>query len=651
MTNLNTPVTELFGIGDKIAKILQKVGITTVKNLLENYPRTYRQYRAVSASGGEIGDWVVIRGAVSKVNSRHTAHTTTQLATLTDKNGKVIILRWFNMPFLVRSITQNCQYNVLGQVTEFANRRQLVSPQLHKLSNLELDKPETDLYLPIYRAINTLKPGIIRHKMADIIANLPTLTETLPSSILQKHNLISRDAAIRNIHFPNNMESLELAIRRLSWEELFELQLDNLILSELHKKNRKTTPLNYDHQLLNTFLKNLPFTPTNAQLKAIKQITNDITKSTAMRRLLQGEVGSGKTLVAAAAALSVYAAGKKTLILAPTTILAEQLCNNITELLKGHTTCELYTSQHKQTLTSDILVGTHALLRIKDKLKNIGLVIVDEQHRFGVEDREALTKISPTPHLLMMTATPIPRSLAMTVFHYLDITRLDELPQGRLPVKTYLVGADKRKDAYHWIQTAIKKHNQVFIVTPLIEISEEKEETPLKSVKELSNTLTNYFPNVTIDILHGKMKEQEKIAKLQAFRNGAVQILVATSMIEVGIDIPNANIMIIENAERFGLAQLHQLRGRVGRGGEQGYCLLFSESKSDKTRARLSYFVAETNGEKLAEYDMTNRGPGELYGTQQSGFFNLKVGNLWDKQMLEETYAAAKLYMTKKTRT
>ncbi|MEI6690638.1 MAG: ATP-dependent DNA helicase RecG [bacterium] len=644
MTSLSAPVSELLGIGDKTTAMLEKAGIVTAQDFFETYPRTYREYRATDIANAQVGEWIILRGTIGKVNSHHAGHTTTQVTSFTDYKGETLALRWFNMPFLARSLNAEIPYDVMGVITEFAGRRQIVSPQLTKLSPNTYNLPPQNLYLPIYRALGALRPGMLRRKMMDVLAAEPTFKETLPLELRQKYGLISRDEALRHIHFPEDVGTLELAIRRISWEELYQLQLDNIQEEKKSRTRRATEPLKIDPQLLADFVKSLPYEPTGAQEKAIAAISHDLGEGTAMHRLLQGEVGSGKTLIAAYAALLVSNAGKKTLLLAPTTILAEQLYKNLSQLLKNHAQVALYTASSKGDLAASVLVGTHALLRAKDKLNNVGLVIVDEQHRFGVSDREALLSFVPTPHLLMMTATPIPRSLAMTVFHYLDVTRLDELPKGRLPVKTYLVGEGKRAASYTWMAAELGRSNQIFMVTPLIEISDENDETPLKSVKALSASLQEHFPTSTIDLLHGKMKDTEKMSKLTAFRDGATQILVATSMIEVGIDIPAANIMVIENAERFGLAQLHQLRGRVGRGGEQGYCLLFSTGKSAKSKDRLNYFVQEKNGEKLADYDMKTRGAGELYGTNQSGFFNLKVGNIWDKTMLEETYEAAKIY-------
>jgi ATP-dependent DNA helicase RecG len=334
--------------------------------------------------------------------------------------------------------------------------------------------------------------------------------------------------------------------------------------------------------------------------------------------------------------------------MAPTQILAEQLFQSFSSLLKDKLTTSLITAGSKGDPLADIVVGTQALLSPKHKFGKVGLIILDEQHRFGVKQREYLSLLTPSPHVLMMTATPIPRTLAMTIFANMDISRLDELPASRLPIKTYLVSEEKRDKAFAWIKKEVSTgNNQAFVVVPLIEEAEDDEGNAKKSLKLLESDLKKRFPDLTIDIMHGKMKEIEKTEHLQAFRDGITQILVATSMVEVGIDIPSANIMLIEDAERFGLAQLHQLRGRVGRGSSQGYCLLFSSLNSPKIKERLSYFVKESNGEKLALYDLENRGPGELFGVSQHGFFALRFASIYDTKLLASTHSAAIMSLKK----
>lgn len=331
--------------------------------------------------------------------------------------------------------------------------------------------------------------------------------------------------------------------------------------------------------------------------------------------------------------------------MAPTQILAEQLYTSFQNFMGPTLKVSLVTANSKGDTGADLVVGTQALLSPKNKFGDVGLVIVDEQHRFGVKQREYLSSLVPAPHMLMMTATPIPRTLAMTIFSNMDISRLDELPASRLPIKTYLVNEEKRERAFTWIKSeVITNHNQAFVVVPLIEEAEDDEGNAKKSLKLLESDLKKRFPSLVVDIMHGKMKELEKTDHLRAFRDGITQILVATSMVEVGIDIPNANIMVIEDAERFGLAQLHQLRGRVGRGSVQGHCLLFSSSNTEKIKERLNYFKSETNGEKLALYDLDNRGPGELFGESQHGFFSLRFASIADTQLLKETYEAARIH-------
>jgi ATP-dependent DNA helicase RecG len=634
---------EIVGIGDKTADILTKHDIVTVDQLITYFPRTYRTYRSTQARHAELGEWISLVGTISKPISKHGAHVTSQLATFRDDSGS-LTLRWFNMPYITRSIVENETYLVRGQLTIFGPTRQIVSPQITHVG-ADYHPPETDEMMPIYPRLGTLKSGGLRKIISAALDSTPTIPDLLDPKICAKHHLVDLDSAIRTVHAPPTRTDLEGAIHRLAFDELYDLQLESLEKSELNKV--KTDPLHWKTGILENWITNLPFTPTNAQRRVVNEITANLSKPIAMHRLLAGEVGSGKTLVAAAAALIVHDSGHQTLVMAPTQILAEQLYSSFMNSLGSSVTVSLVTASSKGDTTADIVVGTQALLSPKHRFGKVGLVIVDEQHRFGVKQREYLTSLVPTPHMLMMTATPIPRTLAMTIFSNMDISRLDELPASRLPIKTYLVGDEKRDRAFSWIKAEVQNnHNQAFVVVPLIEEAEDDEGNSKKSLKLLESDLKRRFPNLVVDIMHGKMKDSDKTEHLRAFRDGITQILVATSMVEVGIDIPNANIMVIEDAERFGLAQLHQLRGRVGRGNKQGYCLLFVGADPrvrPKIYDRMKYFVGETNGEKLALYDLQSRGPGELFGESQHGFFSLHFASIADTQLLKDTYEAAKI--------
>jgi len=635
---------EIPGIGEKTVASLNRAGITTLKTLLTTYPRTYRAYVAKSLQDARVGDWLVLKGSLTRPVSRHTARTTTQVSTFSDLHGSKLTLRWFNMPYLSRSLDPNHLYLVRGQISEFAGRMQMIAPQL---SPTDLASPLTSELLPIYRQIGALKPWVLRQKISLALKHIALPPDPLPSEIVSKYALENYQTALVNIHRPPSDTALSQAVHRLSFDELFYLQLNALTTREL--KKIKTTALKYTPSLVNSFLTSLPFTLTLSQTKAIETILANLAKPLAMRRLLQGEVGSGKTVVAAAAAIATHSAGFRTLLMAPTQILTNQLYENFRLYCQPlGISVSLLTAKSKGNDSANIIVGTQALLG-KHNYSQVGLIIIDEQHRFGVEQRSTLANKSSTPHLLMMTATPIPRSLAQTMFGQLAITRLTELPATRLPVKTYLVNESKRLAAYDWIAKQIREtHNQVFMITPLIEKAAENETSPLKSVHSLETELRDRFPKLTIDLLHGKMKEVEKLAHLDKFKAGLTDILVATSMLEVGIDIKTANLIVIEDAERFGLSQLHQLRGRVGRGNKQAYCLLFSSSNSSEAKERLNFFLHENNGEKLAKFDLQSRGPGELFGLNQHGFFSLALGNLYDEKLINDTFEAAKLALDKK---
>jgi ATP-dependent DNA helicase RecG len=638
---MSSNLTTIPGIGEKTLKILESHHLSTIYDLLTYFPRTYRTYHATTAREAEVGEWISLVGSLTRPISKHGAHVTSQLATFRDISGTLTI-RWFNMPYIVRSVNPGETYLIRGQLTVFGNTRQIVSPQLTRLSSTIHDLQST-IIEPIYSTLGTLKSGNLRKIIASTLAATPPIPDPLDLKIRQTNQLIDLDMAIRIIHAPPSRSDLEGAIHRLAFDELYILQKESLENSELNKV--KTTPLQWSNDLMVNWFNHLPYTPTNAQSRVIGEILTDLGKPIAMHRLLAGEVGSGKTLVAATSALATHLAGRQTLVMAPTQILAEQLHASFKSLLGDSLKVSLITSVQKGDPLADIAVGTQALLSPKHHFGEVGLVIVDEQHKFGVKQREYLASLIPAPHVLMMTATPIPRTLAMTIFSSMAISRLDELPKNRLPIKTYLVGEEKREAAYTWIKNeVISNHNQAFIVVPLIEEAEDDEGNAKKSLKLLETDLKKRFPNLVVDIMHGKMKEAEKTQHLQTFRDGLTQILVSTSMVEVGIDIPGANIMVIEDSERFGLAQLHQLRGRVGRSTTQGYCLLFVGARSSRpAHDRLNYFKNESNGEKLALYDLDNRGPGELFGESQHGFFNLRFASIYDTDLLRRTYDAVRI--------
>jgi len=637
------------GIGEKTLHTLASHQLSTIHDLITYFPRSYRTYHATSASHAHLGDWVTLTGTLTRPISKHTTHVTTQLSTFTDQSGH-LTLRWFNMPYLPRSIDPTALYQVRGQLTIFGNTRQIVSPQIQKMSDLRSTiYDQQSLIVPIYPSLGTLKSGVLRKIIRSALESLPKISDPLALSIRQKHHLIDLDSAIRTLHNPPSSlpaqagTVLEGAIHRLAFDELYTLQLESLEKSELNKI--PTTPLHWNTETLEHWITDLPYIPTSAQTRVIKEILADLSKPIAMHRLLAGEVGSGKTMVAATASYATHLSGFQTLVMAPTQILAEQLAASFT-LLLSDLSVSLVTAGSSGSLEADIVVGTQALLSPKHKPGKVGLVIVDEQHKFGVKQRDYLASLTPAPHVLTMTATPIPRTLAMTIFSNLDISRLDELPASRLPIKTYLVGEEKRERAYAWIKNEITlNHNQVFVVVPLIEEAEDAEGNPQKSLKLLEINLKKRFPSLSIDIMHGKMKEAEKTEHLQRFRDGTTDILVATSMVEVGLDIPTANIMVVEDAQRFGLAQLHQLRGRVGRGSIQGYCLLFvGANYHSPAYKRIEYFKSESNGEKLALFDLESRGPGELFGLSQHGFFSLRLASIYDTALLKETYEAVRIH-------
>jgi len=499
----------------------------------------------------------------------------------------------------------------------------------------------TGRLVPVYSETRGITSKWLRRQTYNLLKeNKNQFIEYLPDSTLVDHSLVTISEAIEQIHFPQTLTKAERSRQRLSFDELFLLQLSAMHRKLNWNKNLISNPFSVDKFKSETtkFLSKLPFTLTNAQKRVVEEIFKDLAKTKPMNRLLEGDVGSGKTVVSAIAMFLSYLNGFQSVLMAPTEILAQQHYKTISQLLTSFKIRVGFAtgSQKMRIKDFDVMVGTHAVLEKGINFDNLGLVVIDEQQRFGVEQRAIIRSRGKNPHLLTMTATPIPRTIALTLYGDLDLSLLDEMPHGRKQIKTWLVPAEKRLNAYFWIEKQVKEtKSQVFIVCPFIEESETMQTVKAAS-KEFENLKNNVFKNFKLGLLHGKMKTKEKEKVLNKFRGGKIDILVATPVVEVGIDIPNATIIVIEASERFGLAQLHQLRGRVGRGDMQSYCLLFTQSLNLQTLERLKAMEKHNVGSELAELDLQLRGPGEIYGTMQHGRKMLKIASFSDFELIQK---------------
>jgi len=649
---LTDSVTAIPLIGEKYQKLLKKLDIKTVEDLLYHFPFRYNDFSNIKKiSELLVDETATVYGSIESIKNIFTKNRKKiTKAMLTDETGKMELV-WFNQFFLTKSIKAKSSVGISGTVENMDGKLAFLSPEY------EIVKGQTPTHTgrltPVYpetRGITSkwlrskIKKTLDFYKEADI--------EFLPQKILKDRNYPSLNTSLNFIHFPNSQKDIEQSLKRFGFEELFLLNLK----SQQRKKSWQGRELAQKIDLpqnikktVDTFVQKLPFKLTNAQTKVSEQIINDLTKLKPMNRLLEGDVGSGKTIVAAIALL-ITALNKRQAILAvPTELLAAQHYTTLTNLFE-HFGIEigLLTSSKKiNNQSCQILIGTHALLYSKINLQNLALVIIDEQHRFGVEQRAKFLQTietSKTPHLLTMTATPIPRSLALTIYGDLDLSVIDELPKKRKKVTTWLVPSKKRDGAYNWIKEKIAKERaQDFVVCQLIEESEAESMRNVKSAKEEYEKLKKIFSDFSVGLVHGKVKTKEKDKIMQDFKEKKYDILVATPVVEVGIDIPNASIIIIETAERFGLASLHQLRGRVGRSGIKSYCLLFSDSFY-ASQNRLKYMAEIHNGIKLAEIDLKFRGPGDAFGTHQHGILKLKVADIFNTKLLAESKDYAENY-------
>ncbi|MBI3290172.1 ATP-dependent DNA helicase RecG [Candidatus Microgenomates bacterium] len=648
----NTPVSDLTFIGPVFARRLAKLGIKTLGDLLYHFPHRYEDFSLVSKIANvQPGEIVTVIGKIVSIKNEYTKRMIIQKAVVEDETGKLDIV-WFNQRFIPKNIPEGSNVSLSGKIEGLGDRLTMQSPDYEKVTGDRVQGTvHTGRLVPVYPESASVSSKWIRSRIAQFLPKTK-VSEFLPKDIVEKYNLAPINKALTNIHFPKNSADAQVARTRFAFEELFFIQLSVLERRQSWNKKKASWKIKLPKEELSKFISKLAFELTHAQKRAVEEVIGDLTNDIPMNRLLEGDVGSGKTVVAAIAAYVASVSGLQTAVMAPTQILAVQHYQTLTGLLSPHgikvnliTGGTAKNSKLKvQSVKFDVIVGTHALLHQQNVFNKLAFVVIDEQHKFGVEQRGKLLeqKDGSLPHVLTMTATPIPRTITLTLYGDLELSILDELPPGRIKIKTWLVPVAKRESAYGWIEKQIQEGDQAFIVCPLIEESEIETMKDVKAAtKEFENLSRKVFPKLRLGLLHGRMKPKEKDTVIDKFRKHEIDILVSTPVVEVGIDISNATIMLIEAAERFGLAQLHQLRGRVGRGNKQSYCLLFTESPSKKVVTRLRAMEEAKSGSELAELDLRLRGPGEIFGTRQHGFDQLKIANFSDFQLIKKSREAA----------
>ncbi|WP_214227127.1 ATP-dependent DNA helicase RecG [Pedobacter sp. B4-66] len=656
VSTLDTTIEFLKGVGPKRAELFQKeLGIFTYEDLLNFYPFRYidrTRFYKINELDPDL-PYVQILGRITGKEQIGEKHKKRLIARLTDETGSIELVWFQSLKWVDENVAKGKVYIVFGKPTVFNGSFSISHPELETYPRPATITGNLTLQ-PVYHSTEKLKKffldskGIQKLQTLLIEQNLKEITETIPPYILEKYQMVGRKEALLNIHFPKDIKALKSAERRLKFEELFFIQLQLLHSKQLREMRFKGHSFDIVGERVNAFYKEiLPFELTNAQKRVIKEVRLDTQRGIQMNRLVQGDVGSGKTVVALMSMLLASDNGYQACMMAPTEILARQHYQSIVDLLKdrlvkvailtGSSTKKQRTQLHKELEAGeiDILVGTHALIEDKVVFKNLAFVVIDEQHRFGVEQRAKLwRKNAIPPHILVMTATPIPRTLAMTLYGDLDVSVIDELPVGRKPIETKHLYEGQRLRMFGFMKEEIKKGRQVYIVYPLIKESEKLDLLHLEAgIEQLSYQFP--MPDYQISIVHGKMSNADKQYEMQRFIDHKTQIMVATTVIEVGVNVPNASVMVIENAERFGLSQLHQLRGRVGRGAEQSFCILMSGNKlSADGRLRLDTMVKTNNGFEISEIDLQLRGPGDISGTQQSGVLELKLADLAKDQLI-----------------
>lgn len=641
--NLHQPLSVLPGIGPKSAEKYKKLGIETVEDLLLYFPFRYEDFKLKNVLDLEDGEKAVVSGLVATpANVQYYGYKRNRLR-FTIKQGELVLaVSFFNQPYLADKIELGQTVAVFGKWDKAKGA----------LTGMKLLAQVEDDLQPVYR----LAQGVSQSALVKVIKTAfeagldQLLEENLPQVLMDKYQLLSRRQAVRAMHFPKDLEEYKQALRRVKFEELLFFQLQLQVLKEENRSVGQGIVLDWDEKKLSALQASLPFALTEAQERSLNEILADMRSPYHMNRLLQGDVGSGKTVVAGLAMYAAVTAGKQAALMVPTEILAEQHLQSLISLFPNLRilllTGSLKASERRERLASieagevDLIVGTHALIQEGVHFHDLGLVIIDEQHRFGVAQRRILREKGQNPDVLMMTATPIPRTLAITAFGDMDVSIIDQMPAGRKEIITRWVKHQQLNLVLDWLVKEIQKGSQAYVISPLIE---ESEALDLKNAIALEEELIAYFGDrARIALLHGKMKGEEKEAIMQAFKRGEIDLLVSTTVIEVGVNVPNATVMIIMDADRFGLSQLHQLRGRVGRGEKQSYAVLVANPKTESGKQRMKIMTETTNGFVLAEEDLKLRGSGEIFGTRQSGIPEFQVANLIeDYPVLEEARKVA----------
>ncbi len=672
--NLDTPLRHISGIGFLQGQRLAQLNLITVFDLLNHFPFRYDDFSEIVAiNEAQLNTKVTLKGEIWSIKNIFTRYGKKLTQAIFNDGTNSINLTWFNSTYLTKSIKTGDRLQISGKLTKYNSKLSIIMPVWERIPDVSTYSTprvynekslHTGRLVPVYPETDGISSKWLRTKISQILPKVESfIKDPLPEII--KEQMLNLNDAYKKIHFPQSYKEVEEAGERLSFDEMFIIHLKTLkIKSEWASKPvvKKFSIFNFQFSKL---LDSLPFKLTQAQIKVTGEIMSDLEKTQPMNRLVQGEVGSGKTVVAGIISFIAYLNGFKTLYMAPTEILAFQHYETFQKLLNPFgIEVGIYTGSKKFTqgkgasiknqgktktqnnpyhlilnTNPDIIIGTHALISDKLITEDVGLIIIDEQQRFGVGQRSILRSRAKVPHFLTMTATPIPRTIALTLYGDLDLSIIDELPKGRIPVKTHVVPLKKRKDAYGFIQKRALEGEQIYLITPFIEISETM--ATVKAATVEYENLKKVFPKLKLGLLHGRLKSKEKEKVLNDFKGKNLDILVSTSVVEVGVDIPNATIMVIEGAERFGLAQLHQLRGRVGRGSKQSYCLLFPSTEESGIISRLKNLERISDGLKLSEIDLKIRGSGEIFGKAQSGRFDLKIASFNDQELIEKTRLAA----------